>query len=92
MIYVLECFSNVKEYEKRVIEKCNKVCGNFKRDIKYKYYCMLDFIYKYLIEMCVILEYVFGNEFFFFFSIYYIKYCFRIIYIKFCMYIVNILI
>lgn len=27
---------------------------------------MLDFIYKYLIEMCVILEYFFGNEFFFF--------------------------
>lgn len=89
---VSECPSNVKEYEKRATEKCNKACGNSKGDIKYKYHCMLDSTHKYLIEMCAIPEYVFGNELFSFFSIYYIKYCFRIIYTKSCMHTVNILI
>nr|XP_034331395.1 uncharacterized protein LOC117690805 [Crassostrea gigas] len=56
---VSECPSNVKEYEKRATEKCNKACGNSKRDIKYKYHCMLDSTHKYLIEMCAIPEYVF---------------------------------
>lgn len=66
MKIVLECFRNISEYEKLVLEKCFKVCGNFEGDIKYKYYCMMDFIYKELLEMCVILKYFFGNEFFFF--------------------------
>lgn len=57
--YVSECPSNVKEYEKRATEKCNKACGNSKRDIKYKYHCMLDSTHKHLIEMCAIPEYVF---------------------------------
>lgn len=58
--YVSECPSNVKEYEKRATEKCNKACGNSKRDIKYKYHCMVDSTHEHLIEMCAIPEYVFG--------------------------------
>lgn len=92
MTGVSECPSNANENEKRATEICSKACGNSKGDINYKYHCMPDSTRKYLIEMCAIPEYLFGNELFSFFSIYYIKYCFRIICTKSCMHTVNILI
>lgn len=47
------------EYKLRTLEKCTGVCGDSEEN--YEYHCVRDSTRTYLVELCAVSIYVFGN-------------------------------